>query len=128
MKKHIPHYHQMTDYSCGAASLRMVLAHFGMRTSEKRLAEALGTNTRTGTSRKAIIRHAKAKGLGVAARHHLTLADVAADVAAKRPVIVLYREPEEDVAHYAVCVGVTKTHVRLHDPWHGPAFALTRRD
>lgn len=128
MKKRIPHYHQATDYSCGAASLRMVLAHFGIRTSEKRLAAALGTNTRTGTSRKAIIDHAKTRGLEVTARHHLTLADVAADVAAKRPVIVLYREPEEDVAHYAVCVGVTKTHVRLHDPWHGPAFALTRRD
>lgn len=128
MKKRIPHYHQKTDYSCGAASLRMVFAHFGMRTSEKRLAEILGTNPRTGTSRKAMLRHAKARGLRVEARHHLTLAEVASDIAAKRPVIVLYREPEDDVAHYAVCVGVTKDRVHLHDPWHGPAFTIPRRE
>ena len=128
MTTHIPHFRQLTDYSCGAASLRMVLAHFGTRLSEKRLAEELGTNARTGTTRKALAAAAKSRGLAVAARHHRTIADVARDLAAGQLVIVLYREPDEDESHYAVCVRVTKERVLLHDPWHGPAFSLSRRE
>lgn len=128
MKKHVPHYRQLSDFSCGAAALRMVFAAFGIRASEKALAAALGTNARTGTSRKALAKIAATRGLRAHARHRRTLADVARDLAARRPVIVLYREPDDDTSHYAVCVAVSPRRVTLHDPWHGPSFSLPRRE
>lgn len=128
MKKRIPHYYQSNEYSCGAATLRMVLAGFGVRASETALARALGTNARTGTSRKTLATIAKARGLRTESGHGRTLRHLAADLAAGRMVVVLYREPEEDVGHFAVCLRVTGASVTLHDPWHGPHFTLPRRE
>lgn len=37
-----------------------------------------------------------------------------------------YQEVDGD-DHYAIATRVTKTHVILHDPWHGPSYKLPVR-
>lgn len=44
----------------------------------------------------------------------------------RKPVIVIYREPEDEDLHYALCVGLTNSNILLNDPWHGRGFRLPR--
>ena len=47
-----PYYKQQTNYTCGATCMKMVLASFGIRKSEKQIANLLKTNKVKGTWHK----------------------------------------------------------------------------
>ena len=49
-KKSVPYYKKETEYTCGPASCRMVLAYFGMNNTEQELVDVLQTTLRKGTS------------------------------------------------------------------------------
>lgn len=50
----IPYYKQETEYTCGPACVRMILAYYGIKRSEKVLARMLKTNKIIGTEHKNI--------------------------------------------------------------------------
>ncbi len=50
----VPYFRQKRDYSCGPASLRMILSCFDLEIDEEKLIELCGTN-RLGTSRFQIV-------------------------------------------------------------------------
>ena len=115
---------QITDYSCGASALRIVLNYWGRDVDEAQLMELLHTNSEVGTNPEDIVNGACSLGF-------------AAD---GNPVIVLGQmwrserevdRPLEDVwdnGHYVVVLGVDTDYVYLQDPYiqMGKAFATRK--
>jgi ABC-type bacteriocin/lantibiotic exporter with double-glycine peptidase domain len=124
----VPFRWQHNDWTCGPATLAMALASFGVQVEPRRLVRTLGANPRTGTSRASLARGARGFGFRTRARHHRTLAELERDLRGGMVVIVLYREPDGEEAHYAILLRVTKTMIRLQDPWNGPYFSLPRKE
>lgn len=101
----------------------MVLAYFGMSVGPLR-AWWYTHVSRSGTTRRNLIRAFRAAGLHVHAHPDSSIAEVRRFVERGVPVVVNYREPDNDEGHYAVVIGVTMRHIVLRDPYHGPRLAL----
>lgn len=128
MQIRIPYYRQENDYFCGPACVQMVLASDGVVLSQARLARLLPTNAIAGTPRKNIIRFLRARGYKVLAGSGQSYASIRRYLSQGWRMMVNYREPSEDIPHLAVLVGLTPTHVILHDPWLGPKYKLPRQE
>jgi predicted double-glycine peptidase len=128
MRLDVPYAKQDTGYSCGAASVQMVLAYHGIRVSEARLMALLGTNKSYGTHHQAIIELIVQEGLYCYVNTEGTLDDVRMFLDRALPVLVHYIEPDGNEHHYSVAVGYDQTHVTLHDPWNGEAYKMVYPD
>jgi predicted double-glycine peptidase len=125
-------FRQQRDYWCGPACVQMLVSHY--RTvvpTQRSLAKHLGTNPRTGTSRRAIVAYLRKAGFHVQARSNGTLRNLQQALQAHAWPMVLYQEtdtiePETNGPHYAVVISVTKTAVTLRDPSYGRNFTLSR--
>lgn len=115
----VPYFSQERDYTCGPASLRMVLAFYGRAVAEEMLAPLLGTNDVMGTERDRMSEIIKHHQLVPYERTDATLEDLRHMINNRMPVIVRHLDDEEDSDHYSVVVGVDETHVTLNDPWFG---------
>lgn len=124
----VPYYQQVFEYTCGPATLRMVAKFLGKPVGRLQAVRLCKTDADHGTSRSNLIHAARAHGLHVHAHTEGTLKEIRALLSKGIPVIVNYREPEDEVGHYAVVVGVTKHTVVLSDPYHGPRLKLGRRE
>lgn len=116
----------MTDYTCGPACLRMVLAFSKMKVSETSLAKEMGLRKGDWTSNRVLLRTARMHGLRASVRHGRDLMDIHNELSKGRAVIVNYIEPGHEEGHFAVVVEVTSTDVVMNDPWHGKDFSLPR--
>lgn len=128
MALRVPHHRQINDWTCGPATLQMVLGAFGVRATQRGLMMIAGTNPRHGTTRAGLVRALRQKGFRADARHGRTLAELDAALRAGKAVIVLYIEKEADEAHYAIYLGQSRDRVVLNDPWHGPRCAVPRTE
>jgi predicted double-glycine peptidase len=131
---------QMTDYSCGASALRIVLGYWGRDVDEAELMELLHTNAEIGTDPEDIVNGARSLGFDAQLFENLTLDELDRLTADGNPVIVLGQmwrsereldRPLEDVwdnGHYVVVLGVDKDYVYLQDPYiqMGKAFATRK--
>ena len=115
---HFPLHKQETPYTCGPASLRMVLEFLGHKVPEHEIARAMGTTSLTGSS---------PFGMHLAANHYLkkfktglsahdkigpaaTNDVIFASILAKLPVIFTWLtenafKPGTEVGHYSVIIG-----------------------
>src|ERR1041384_88752 len=84
----VPDVRQATDYTCSASALQAVLAYYGVEVREDVLAKELGATPEDGAPPEAIVRVAMSHGLSATKREHMTVEDLAAQVAQGRPVIV----------------------------------------
>jgi ABC-type bacteriocin/lantibiotic exporter with double-glycine peptidase domain len=114
----VAHYKQEYPYSCVAACVRMVLAHFGRTCSEGELRQLMGTGPH-GTYARDILRIA-ALGFDVQLAP-ATLADLGTALTAGTPPIVFLDTGSLDYwsshcFHVAVVVGLDLTSVSLNDP------------
>ena len=116
---------QENEYFCGPAIVQMILGSFGKKMSQRRLALLLKTNARTGTSNAALGRIIRKFGGYIDAHSQGSLGEIRLHLRRGNPVIVNYREPEEDVGHFAIVVGITRSSIFLLDPWHGSRFRLS---
>jgi len=125
----VPYFKQDTVYTCGPSALQMVLAYYGMRQSETKLAEQLKTNSLQGTSIKDMLEVARQYDFYVYMNNDATLGEIAYLITAFRaPSIIRYLEKQNNEDHYAVVVGVSDHEVILNDPWQGPNTRLTRKE
>lgn len=125
----VPFYTQDTAYSCGAASVQMLLAYFGMRRSEHELMERLHTDRLYGTHHQAILTELAKDGLFVYVNADAHLDEIAFFLEHRKlPSLVHYIEPDADEGHYALVIGVDRRLVTLNDPWHGPRYTLSVRE
>lgn len=127
MRISVPFYQQDTNYSCGAASLQMVLAYWGIFESEKTLMKHMHTNKVVGTRRNDIEEEARKCGLYVYVNESANLEEIGYFLHRKIPVLVrfLERSPSQE-EHYAVVTGFGKSFITLKDPWHGPKIRYER--
>lgn len=120
----MPYVAQRFDFTCGPAAVRMVLGYYGISVGPLRAWWYTKVRRRSGTSRRNLARALRTAGLHVHAHHGSSIAEVRGYVRRGVPVVVNYREPDQNVGHYAVVVGMTKRSILLRDPYHGPRFSL----
>jgi len=118
MLKVKPYEQQFSGY-CGPASLKMVLAFYGIKTSEKKLAKLSACTKAKGTSSQNLVKTAKKFGLTGQIKDNLEVGQLKNYVIEKKiPVIVawfsLYGCHYD--AHYSVVVGFNKNDIYLQDP------------
>jgi len=135
----VPDVRQATDYTCSASALQAVLAYYGVERREDELAKELGATPEDGAPPEAIVRVAIAHGLSAAKREHMTVEDLAAQIAQGHPVIVEMQAWSDvkrtswadawDDGHYAVLVAVEGDRLVFEDPSVlGSRAILSRRE
>ena len=130
----VPDVEQATDYTCSASALQGVLAYYGVALGETTLASELGATPADGAPPDAIARVARANGLDASVRDGTTREELAAELAARRPVIVdlqAWADPPRtqwsddwDDGHYVVLVAIYGDTFVFEDPSLTGARAL----
>ncbi len=122
----VPDVEQQTDYTCGPASLSAVLAHWGVEAGERTIEREAHTDPEVGAEAEDMIPVAAKRGVEGEWRSGLTLETIASELAAGRPVMVMFQawrtDPELDWSdawddgHYAVVIGLDDRAVYFEDP------------
>lgn len=110
--------------ACGPASLKMVLAYFGIEKTEAELVHMCRTDPRLGTDEDGIRQAAEELGFAVEIKDESSIADVEKYLGRGIPVIVNwfsrgrpdYGVSEVPDGHYSVVVAIDKGHIYLQDP------------
>ena len=102
---------QTDSYTCGVHSVRMVLRHFGYRTSFKKLKEDLGTTYNDGTTVAALKRVLRAHNLRVGHRPKMKMRELDEALASGKLALV-----HLDGDHFGVVYGTKGIWVYLADP------------
>ncbi len=123
----VPYFLQKTDYTCGPASLQMVLAFYGIEATEEELATELETNSDIGTLHHNIIEGVKSRGLYTYVNDKGTINELRSLLDLKVPVVVRFIEPYDDEDHYSVVVGANRFFITVHDPSNGAKQYYTHR-
>lgn len=120
----VPLTRQATDFTCGVAALRSVLAYYGDEICEDLLAISLGT-TDDGTPKEAMAAYARSKEYEVQMHFDSTLEELQyildqgkpalVSLQAWRTVPVDYRDDWDD-GHWAVAVGYDRERIYFMDP------------
>lgn len=111
---------------CGPASLKMVLASFGVKASEARIARLSECAPARGVSARGLITAARRFGMTGLVKDFATLADIRRYVVNRRiPVIVDWFSTDD--GHYSVVVNITRTHIVLQDPEIGRTRTMDLR-
>jgi ABC-type bacteriocin/lantibiotic exporter with double-glycine peptidase domain len=123
----VPHFRQELEYSCVAACVRMVLAHYGDGRTEADLRTLLDTRP-TGTPARNVMRLSGPDWeVYLRPSNLLELQQVSA--AGQPPVVFLQTGDLEywsmDIFHTAVLVGLDATTAALNDPYFGAAPQTT---
>jgi ABC-type bacteriocin/lantibiotic exporter with double-glycine peptidase domain len=123
----VPHFQQEHEYSCVAACVRMVLAHYGnvrLEAELRLLLDTLPTGTRAGN-----VMRLSGSDFEVYLRpsNLLELQQVLA--ANQPPIVFLQTGPLEywsmDIFHTAVLTGLDTTTAAIHDPYFATAPQTT---
>lgn len=122
-----PYHKQDTDYTCGAACMRMALEYFGIKRSETYLAKILGTNKKRGTWLEMLPEVAEKFRLDYDVLRKSSLSDIKRLQGEGFIVIVCYWYPLDEFDHYSVIKKIDSTHVHFWDPWFGPKHKYSRR-
>jgi ABC-type bacteriocin/lantibiotic exporter with double-glycine peptidase domain len=120
----VPHFGQSTDFTCGPASLQMVLAFYAMHLSEAELSFLLDTDAQVGTTKAKMEEVAQAHHLHTYSKENADIADIKELLLQNIPIIVRYLELEKDEDHYGVVVALSDTDIVINDPWHGERYML----
>ena len=128
MTMEIPYFKQETDWTCGPAVMRMILASFGIQKTEEELAEQLETNTEKGTLYGNLLKLAERYGFRHMSDINGNLNDLKNLIKEGFKVIVCYYCPEEDTDHYAIVKDIDSDFVYLLDPWYGPDYSFSLKE
>lgn len=120
----VPFFTQSTDFTCGPASLQMVLAFYAKHLSEAELSFLLDTDPEIGTTKAKMEEVAQAHSLHAYSKENADIADIKQLMLQNIPVIVRYLELEKDEDHYGVVVALSDFDIVLNDPWHGERYVI----
>ena len=118
---------QSTGYSCGPASLKMALSHFGIDESEENLIKLTGAKEGYGCHPKDIVRASKA--LGIKARYIETssIDEIRQYLNYHHSLIVDWFSPTAN-GHYSMVVDLDGEYITLADPEIGDLRKLEIKD
>jgi predicted double-glycine peptidase len=115
---------QQRDRLCGPASLKIVLHYFGIKKTEKQIANAVKAK-HLGVEASDLIKIAKKWGLRGKIKDHAELKDLSRWVKKKGiPIIVEWFL--DDDGHFSVVVDIDRENVYLQDPDLGHVRAMRR--
>ncbi|MEK6918735.1 MAG: C39 family peptidase [Nanoarchaeota archaeon] len=120
----VPYDKQKTDYTCGPASLKMILEFFGIKKPEIILAHQAHTKKKTGTTHEQMINLVRREGLYCYVHNQSNINTIKHFITAGLPVIISFKNPEDKEGHYAVAIGYNKGIIILNDPWNGKNFKI----
>lgn len=124
MNLDVPYFKQDTVYSCGVASLQMILDFFGVFESEEKLAREAHTNPESGTKHKWMIDVATKKGFYCYVNNESSLDEIGYFLEQKLPVLVHFIETSNEEGHYSIITGIQKGKVIMNDPWNGEGLRM----
>lgn len=110
-------YRQQKEYTCGPASLRIVLNYYGKKLKEKRIVKIAHASRYEGTRQALMVLAFRKLGYKTIVRFPATVKDIESFVRKEVPVIVNYQA--WGYGHYSVVVGFNNTHLLLLDPLKG---------
>lgn len=121
---------------CGPASMKIVLAYYGIEASEKELAQIMGHSAELGTTDRDFVRAAKKFGLKAVIKNKSNFADLERWLKRGVPPIVDWYTrgradyPDSEIAdgHSSVVVGLDEKFIYLQDPEIGKIRKLKRED
>jgi len=124
----LPDIRQRSNFDCGPAAMRSILAHYGIERTQEELIQDLGTTVADGTDLARITDYADACGLQVARYSRATIDDLRRLTAWGWPCLVPIqssgssRVDQEQLAagHYVVVTAVEGDSVIYQDPLAGP--------
>lgn len=124
----VPHYLQSDDSTCGPASLRMVMAFYGLEISEEDLAIACGHTYELGCRSEDMACAAKAMGFDVHLKNNSTIEELSRLVNAGAPVIVDWFCGDPPEGHSSVVIGVSDTDIYILDPFLEEMRVVAKED
>lgn len=122
----VPLFTQETDYTCGPASLRAVLKHYGIRKTERVLAREMLATHEHGTTPLDIVRVARMYGLKPRAYENMGVFRLKKYLDQGWPVIIAIQawaerprpnyKNTDDNGHYVVAIGYDRHGIKIIDP------------
>ena len=128
MKVKLSFYKQDTGYTCGPASLQMVLSFFHDHKSEADIARKAHTKKDAGTKHKWMINVAEKEGFYCYVNNNSSIEEIRDFIESGLPVIVHFTEPSGNDSHYSVITGFSKGKIIMNDPWNGRGFKIRKAD
>jgi ABC-type bacteriocin/lantibiotic exporter with double-glycine peptidase domain len=124
----VPYLKQTTPFTCGPVALQMVLAYYGITTSEGLLSQKLNTNSEIGTRRLKMREVALEYSLNCYVNNNSAFEEFAFLVRLGTPVIIRFLETDKNEDHYGVVIGASHDAIVVHDPWNGPSIEFQKDD
>jgi len=110
-------YQQIEKYSCGAATLKAVLGHWGERLPERKLIKEIGIDPLNGSTALQVASAARQRGYNATVKQFRSIAELGAITDQDVPVILAIRSfTRPDQGHFVVATKVTPSTVELMDP------------
>lgn len=124
----VPHYLQSDDSTCGPASLRMVMAFYGLEMTEEDLAGACGHTYELGCRSEDMACAAKSLGFDVYFKNNSTIEELSRLVNAGAPVIVDWFCGDPPEGHSSVVIGVSDKNIYILDPYLEEMRVVAKED
>jgi ABC-type bacteriocin/lantibiotic exporter with double-glycine peptidase domain len=115
----LPYFKQKTDYTCGPACVRMILANFKIKKPEHILSKELKTSKKRGTLTKELISLFKKYNFQAISHKNSSLGEIKNLLSQNYLIILLHYIPSEKLDHYSIAKKITNTHIFLLDPYLG---------
>lgn len=120
----IPYYYQESEWTCGAACLRMALMACTIKRTERQVVKLLCCTRRWGTSNSMFSVVCDQFALNYTVERLSSLRRLKALVRDKYIVIVNYYLRSEHAYHFAIVRSISLRTITLIDPIMGPKFTL----
>jgi ABC-type bacteriocin/lantibiotic exporter with double-glycine peptidase domain len=116
----IPYFKQETEYTCGPAAMRMILAALGIKKTEKELAKLMRTSKLYGTPNRRLPKLVERLKLDHATVRNGNIEELKKFLKEGYLIIVGYYSKLEGVGHFAVVKKIGQNYIYLLDPKMGP--------
>ena len=119
-------YHkQETNYTCGAAAMRMALENCGVKRTENQIVKLLSTNKVRGTWIRSFPPVAERFKLCHVSMRNSSIEEIKHYIKLGYAVIVCYFYPPEKVDHYSVVKMIDDKYIYFWDPFFGESHRYT---
>lgn len=105
----------------------MILEKFGVKRTEKELAQMAGTTEKSGTQHYGMIEICNKNGFSCLVHENANLKNVKSFLKAGLPVIVDWTDEKSKTGHYNIITEIGKKNIFFCDPWYGPKYAVDKK-
>ncbi len=117
-------YEQSTDYSCGAACMRMILEELGIKKSEEELMKIMDCSPKSGIDNHQLPKLAEHFRLSYIVQRNSKVSDLARLQKQGYHIVVGMIDPIDNIGHFTIVKKVTAKEIEVIDPGHGPNHKL----